>query len=275
MSTLELITEPSTPPPLELLETPSQKFAPVDVYGMPYPIHPYEPLNGHQPTWTDDHHSFYQRNAPELQGDDGRAVRYSRCLTVARWLHNNFHTAYPDGTESLPQTRQDKFAIAVLAAAGYMPREAVDVRDPKNPGLVEMSDKIYNYVQHYKNMHFELKTRKNEPKKNQGYAKKHIGKFFAQYAQEQDLTHLGREVIRDFLDTRKSVETRRRLGMMILHDAIELAAIPVDPIYMEALDLGLVKYKKPKVTDIVTYIFPEDRWPDYFRPMRRRLRKAA
>ncbi|MFZ1324358.1 MAG: hypothetical protein WAQ57_04345 [Candidatus Saccharimonadales bacterium] len=271
----ELLVAPTgTPAPLRLPEPPELALAPTDEYGMPYPIHPYEAPRGERRTWSDDHHSFYQKKARELQGDAGRAVRYSRCLTVARWLHNNFHEAYPGGTDILPRTEQDKFAITVLAVAGYMPRQALDVRDPGNPGLVAMSGKTYDFVRGRKQMHYETKQNRAIGYRNEDYAARHIGKFFAAYAQKQDLTSLSQRDIKAFLSS-GNTERRRRLGMKILREAIEMAVEPVDPVYGQALEEGLVKKAKPCAADVVTLVFPEERWPEYFSPLRRQLLGAA
>jgi len=275
----ELLRAPmDTPAPLHLPEIAlpdlSLKVSPTDEYGMPYPIHPYQSPAGERDIRTNDHHSFYQRNALELQGEAGRAVRYSRCLTVTRWLHNNFHIAFPDGLDNLPSTEPDKFAVTVLAVAGYMPRKALDVRDPANPGLVPMSGKTYDFVRGRKQMHYETKHNRSTGCRDEDYAARHIGKFFANYVQKQDLTSISSKDIRAFISSGKT-NRRRMLGMKILREAIEMAVEPVDPMYVHALEEGLVKKAQPKASDVVTLVFPEERWPEYFQPLRRQLLKVA
>lgn len=235
--------------------------APVDAYGMPYLLHPYDPPANQTRRWDDDH-SFFFSSSPELTDDAGKALRYSRVQRVPRWLHDRKHNIhYPDGVEQLPQTEQDKFGLTVLACAGYVSPYAIDVRSD-SPRLVKMSQRTYDFVKGKRQLHVETRRDEVMRYRTQAHAKRRIGLFFAEYAKRQDISDLDEGTVDQFLHT-SSAKVRQRLGNVILGHAIEVAVDPVRPLYREALSAGLVRPNLKHPMRVIVGHFPKEKWPDY------------
>ncbi len=238
-------------------------YAPVDEFGMPYLIHPYDAPHRFYDEWKDDDHSFYRRNAPELNELGGQSVRVCRVQNIQRWLHNNKHYAFSEGVVRLPQTDGEKFALTVLACAGYVSRTALDLRDRSDPKYVTMSKRTYDFVRGKKQLYFEQRRNYNLGYKTQENATKKIGLFFADYIKEHGLEGVVDEKIVDEFIHTSNERKRRKLGNKILGHAMNTAIEPVTPLYMEALSEGALRPTKRHPARVVLEIFPVSKWPDY------------
>ena len=236
-------------------------LAPVDEYGMPYLLHPYDSPKGQTARWDDDH-SFFFDSLPELADNAGRALRHSRVQHVPRWLHDRKHNIhYRNGVERLPATESDKFGLTVLACAGYASRIAIDVRGD-TPKEVTMSKDTYDFVRGKKQLHVETRRNPVARYRTQEYCKKKIGRFFADYIRRQEIEDLDESIIDQFLHAANE-QKRRRLGNVILGHALEVAVEPVEPKYHEALNAGLLRPIKTHPIGVVLQLFPQETWPAY------------
>lgn len=242
---------------------------PVDDYGMPFLLHPYEAPAHETQRWDDDH-SFFFSSSPELMGQAGAALRYSRVQHVPRWLHDRKHNIhYPEGLEWLPDNVQDKFALTILACAGYVSPFAIDVRGT-SPQLVRMSRVTYDFVKGRRQLYPEMRRDQNLGFRTQAHAKRRIGIFIAEYVKDQDISDVSEEVIDQFLHA-PGQKTRRRMGNVILGKAIEVAVDPIRPIYQRALGEELLRPVESHPMRVVTQLFPQQRWSDYHCALEQRL----
>jgi hypothetical protein len=112
----------------------AELVTPVDeLTGLPLPILPTGenlPHNkGHVANW---HHHFHPASSPELTATiGGRALRQSRVQLVPVRHHNFSNTAYHRffSGPPIPGEEEEQFGMCVLAAAGYLPREAIDMNN--------------------------------------------------------------------------------------------------------------------------------------------------
>lgn len=235
---------------------------------LPYPIAPTWGRRQLENNWEDRHHAAYQRMAPELQGDAGRAVRHSRVQLVPRWLHNRYHGFYPDGIE-LPQTELDKFCFSVLACAGVIPDKAIDVSG-KKPQLVNIDPKGYRYFRRPGRLHPEYKI--NKYTKDDDYAK-HRGIFFMKYILENNLEEISPELLERFLliDKQKHSKRRLQMGWLIVGKAIEVATEPIKPLYKKAQEMGMLDKSCPTDPRQVIKRAVRHHPPNYFDELERRV----
>jgi hypothetical protein len=115
-------------------------LTPIDEVGMPLPLAPLtnEELNNASlsPDW---HHHFHPRRSPLLAGkeDGGLAVRNARLQLYNYNLHHiNYHNHFTG--PQLPETREARFGLVVLATAGYVPPQAIGLRGD-TPEVIELS----------------------------------------------------------------------------------------------------------------------------------------
>lgn len=234
---------------------------PVDEYGMPYLLHPYEPPRGQTRRWDDDH-SFFFSSSLELTDQAGKALRYSRVQRVPRWLHDRKHNIhYPEGVEWLPTTKQDKFALVILSCAGYASPWAIDARGDK-PRLVRMSRRTHEFVQGRRQLHQERRRDPDLECWNETRTRRSIGLFIAEYVKEQDIGDVDEATVDMFLNS-PNKKVRRRMGNVILGHAIEVAIDPLQPIYRQALADNLLRSSEVHPMRIVKQMFPQEKWPDY------------
>jgi hypothetical protein len=265
MSELLASAHTDTPAPPSLAESVAAGLVPVDEYGMPYLIYPFDApdhLRGRMRRWDDDH-SFFFSDLPELNDQAGRALRYSRVQHTPRWLHDRKHNEFfPNGLAWLPNEEGDKFALTVLACGGYASRLALDLRG-NEPRLIRMSGSVYDFVRGKKQLHFETRRKSHEPHRTPGYAQRKIGSFFADYIRRQQIDDIIDErTIDQFLHTPNN-EVRARLGNLIIEQAITAAAEPIEPTYREAAQKGLVRPRVQRAAEAISLVFPRDRWVDY------------
>lgn len=236
--------------------------APVDEYGMPYLLHPFDPPHANSSVWKDEDHSFYQRRSPELTDMAGRALRCSRVQETPRWLHNRKHRAFPDGTH-LPKSEKEKFGLTILACAGYVSWMALDVRNVDNPTLVRASRNVHNYMRGKQQLHFETKKNMRLEYRTVDAASKSIGMYIADYAKRQNITELVDDTLLDEFLSTPDDSKRLRLGNKIIGFAIDAAIDPIKPVYRSALQNELIRPGITHPFPLVTTLFPPQEWPKY------------
>ena len=202
-----------------------EALTPIDEIGMPLPLAPtnLELRDASQPK-PDWHHHFHPRKSLLLTDDDGgNAVRHSR-IQKADWnIHHNEYHGYFAGPP-LPETSAQKFGIAVLASAGYVPAEAIEFKSD-GPHIITLSNKQRNRLWGSG----ELRSAAPEA----------VRKFLLAYTLEQDLVEVNEKLVDEFLHT-ISEQRRYRLGGMLLSLAIEKAVEPLDPFYRTAWKKGYI-----------------------------------
>lgn len=205
--------------------------APLDaITGIPLPIIPLEPdVRSGGDIWTDYHHTFYNRNNPELEDPAGKALRYSRGQAIPRWLHTAYHETFapPD----LPSSVDEKFRLTVMACANMVGPLAIDFTqaDPTVP--VVMTRQQHADIVNPNSMHFEYAHHA----KRAGRRRDDIGRFFASYVLETDLQECADiGMIEEFIDT-TDTERQAALRGIILENAIELSIEPIIPVASEVM----------------------------------------
>jgi len=195
----------------------------------------------------------------DSQNFEGRAVRMCRGQNIPKWLHTRYH--YLLGGPALPDTTKGKFTIVVLACAGVVPRQAIDLYTLGEFDVVDLSDNQHDFIR--KQIYFE-----EAPSKLKRYRKDKIGQFLADYTIKNSLPDVVTEKkvkqkVEEFLRT-KDENKRIAAGHFILTTAIGAAIADLIPIHQEARHEGLVRQQKRSLGDVVLKFFTVDRFADYY-----------
>ncbi len=247
----------------EKLETPT-----CEITGLPLPIRMTEHPQGAQFSFSDYHHHFHPDRSPLLSGVSGRALRYSRGQDIPRMFHNRYHRIF-DGPK-LPKTNTERFRLSVLACAGVVPRQALDLSEPRDFKIVNLKDEEHDALSGNGVIHIESATRYD----NRLKIRNTIGRFFAQYALSQNVKEaLSDSVIEQFLDPMISPERQKELGNFILHEALGSALSDVIPLHQQAKQEGLIgdNVKHKKAQSVVREFFIKPRFADYHAEVSRLL----
>lgn len=259
------------------LETPIDELS-----GLPLPIAPHDVLPTNNPDIANWHHHWHPSTDTRLLTPGGLAIRHSRVQLVEANHHNmgdrhrgklTYHDYYVG--PPLPINENDEFAKCVLACAGYIPYEAIDLSsgEPKRVTMTQRQMDILrmpgefvapNFVQRkimaqrsrvqYRKMKDpdqELDptqlglgspqmsedefieqnvTDLIERQKMQAeftfrhltYRYEAIRDFFRAYAIKQNLSHVRKGLINEFLLT-KDPEQRIKIGRFLLSNAVAVA----------------------------------------------------
>lgn len=252
------------PPPANRIDAAISKgVVPVDKYGMPYLLHPGS-MCVHDGQFWDDDHSFFFSGAPELTEDDaGEALRISRVQHVPRRIHRLKHEVFfKNGVEELPVNRADKFALTVLACAGYTPRSVLDLRG-SSPELVRISERMHKFIRGQAQLHPERRQNPTYGYYDTERSTRKIGLFFAEYVKEQKIDEIVKDnIIDEFLNT-EDEDMRRQRGNFIIRQAIVAATDSVEPKYQKALRKQFVRPRIKSAKGVVATVFPVQVWTDY------------
>jgi hypothetical protein len=228
----------------------AELITPVDeISGLPLPILPGEailPIN--QPDIADWHHHFHPKEHPILKTTGGLALRNCRVQLVHRNFHNESPTRYHkfyDGPE-LPEEESEQFKLVVLACAGFLPEEAIDLRSGE-PKVVHMDKKqdaqIRSVLRPAKSVSSVDPTDSTRSKifqyRHVRYGYEPIRDFIAAYALEHDISHVNESLVDEFLYTRDQ-ERKRFLGHFLLAQKVEVTAEEVRSRYDTARNAGLL-----------------------------------
>lgn len=205
------------------IERPLTSPAFTDVYtGLPLPI---LPLDGG--TFSDQHHAFFSDYKEDYSGESGRVLRHSRLQYGPRRWHARYHDFF-DGV-SLPADPHARFGMAILACAGFIPDTAVDVRGRK-PTEVALTPEEKRMLQEENIIYTEKRisslTGRDMNNLNRGV-------YFMKYALSQDLDHVKRTTLEEFVETSNRAR-RLELGMFIVNKAFLRAVEPVEDLYRAA-----------------------------------------
>ncbi len=268
----------------------AELITPVDeLTGIPLPILPLEFLdhNSSQANW---HHPWHANSAPELQGLGGRALRHSRVQLVRATDHNykdktgrpNYHNFYI-GPE-LPTDTRKQFELCVIAAAGYMPDMAIDLRSGE-PVVVPMSDveltllrtpakakpvtkadkirlrrritqeydpeeqvgsRRQSYKQALNNLRDHQVKQASFGFHHMVYQYQPMRDFFQQLVVEQEVEGINETQVEEFLLT-KNIEAKQKLGQQLLELAVHQTADQVEEPYKVLRRAGKFHPKMPEV----------------------------
>ncbi len=228
-------------------------------FGLPLPIAPVPGMAiDNAVDALNDHHAWHPKNDERLmqppqnpwtpsQADvdtmnptarvptsGGWALRNSRLQRVNRRLHNYRELAYHQfysGPE-LPVDEDEQFRLVVLACAGLVPRQGIDLSTGQ-PQVITMSDEQMTLLQEplnaqafgYRNFRFI-----HEP----------VQRFLRNYILRRELGHVSQILIEEFLDRNTSNERRAYLGHLLLAKQIEVATNILDPQFQTAQNAGLL-----------------------------------
>lgn len=232
------------------------------------------------------HHGFHPNRSPLLGYDQsgrllaagdpdrisGRALRYSRGQLLPVWLHDRYHDIFlgPD----LPTDVRSRFTRVVLACAGVVPRQAIDLHTPGSFQITpELSDRRYNQITKHTYHEGEVSPPRYPNRRGE------LGRFIADYAINNSLNDIlsEREIkqkVHEFLIPR-SPQTRKEAGRIILAHAVDASVADLIPIHKEAVKEKMAKSTKKRLGEIMLQYFTPDRFVDYFSPLEDKLAIAA
>jgi hypothetical protein len=241
---------------------------PIDeITGLPLPILIIDTEETSANTSFSDYHHHYHPERDLVSADDAMvALRRSRGQYLPRWLHEHYHK-YFAGPE-FPETRQEIFAVVVLACAGITPRKAIDFSGFEGPKIVEVRDD-----RHYSRVVESVKHEGEKHGQTNSIYRSQIGMFFANYAIEQSIKDVVRDTLIDeFLNT-TDMDRRKVLGNLMLSKAIGLSVEPVIPIHAEIKKHSIAR-RRTDLNKIVKDFFVSSRRPDYYKALDHKLSVA-
>jgi hypothetical protein len=233
------------------------------ITGLAYPFILLDHVPNHTETWYDYHHNEFEHMNPLLRGQGGRAVRYSMGQLMMRWQHNLGH--HLGDEPDLPKTRDEQFRASVFGVARLVGSLGIDLRreDWWNP--VEMTPAEYALVTDSTRM-FTQDAYKPRGRR----IRDDVGRFYAAYALEQDLSHVSRKAIRQFLSTSDPAR-KKELGNWLLAEAIDVAVDPIKPAQRRVLERRPLQAGRVDLRRAVRGFFVGRRFADYYGTLATRL----
>lgn len=210
-----------------------------DETGLPLPIAPVEGVQiSTRPDKSNWHHHFHPSTDPILEQTlGGRALRNSRVQRVDRNFHNYSKKSYHRffvGPE-IPESEDEQFRMVVLACAGYIPNEGVDLQsgEPRRVYLtpLQRAQLARPATGDYKQSTFGYRDLR--------YSYDSARAFFSSYALTQSLDHIRPALIDEFLHTTQD-ERKRYLGHLLLAKKVDVAADAINTAYTQARQEGLL-----------------------------------
>ena len=132
------------------------------------------------------HHSFHKQRRPELLTMAGLALRNSRIQLVNRGLHIVYHQIFEDGPDLSDLDDDKAFRLSVLAAAGVVPRQAVELNSDGTYKIINLDDRQHASLSDPRTMRVDDPAR--------------LATFFAYYTARQEVPELLEEgYISEFL----------------------------------------------------------------------------
>ncbi|MBA3757853.1 hypothetical protein H0X09_03240 [Candidatus Saccharibacteria bacterium] len=206
-----------------------------ELTGMPLPVLPPEEVPSFKdPTSANWHHHYHPGKDKLLTSINGLALRHVRVQILPIDTHNDYHSIFEG--PPLPTTNEQRFGQIVLACAGYVPSHAIDVYGDDPTEKVELGAKNRNRLQ----TTGELEVR----------GQVNLAAFMKNYLIRQDFSHVKESIIDEFIESRDN-DRRWFLGHWLLAIASEIAVEPLEPVYKQALDEGLIDKTQKKLPTIV------------------------
>lgn len=199
--------------------------------GVPLLIYPYsEPdelfrlrrqqlqLRAEGKDYADTNHIFHPHSARELTSGDGKAIRDCRGQLVLRSDHDSYHRIYSG--PPLPKTSDARFKMLVFCLAGYVPRQALDVRSGTSSKTLS-NDQIYRMK-----LSGEVRVVQHET----------IQKFMTKYVLDNfEMGHIENRLIDEFLtattDTSYDAHRKQYLTHQLLSLVIDPVTLPLHEAY--------------------------------------------
>ncbi|HET8708765.1 MAG TPA: hypothetical protein VFL85_00635 [Candidatus Saccharimonadales bacterium] len=210
-----------------------------ELTGLPLSIAPVEGVQistrSDKSNW---HHHFHPSTSPVLVNTiGGRALRNSRVQRVDRNFHNYSPTAYhcffkgPD----IPEEEDEQFRMVVLACAGYIPEDGVDLSsgEPRRVRLSELQ------LQQLRQPGTGDEKQATYGYRDLRYSYDSVREFFSHYALTRRLDHMDPSKIDEFLHT-KDEQQKRYLGHLLLAKKVEVAAEPMREAYKQIRAAGML-----------------------------------
>jgi hypothetical protein len=219
----------------------------------------------------DYHHHFHPRRHDLLQDVGGRAVRFSRGQFLPRYLHDNYHAIF-DGPQ-LPGSSAEKYRACVLACAGIVPRQALDVSHKGSYNILELSPKDHSELSASRSVFVERAFRR----RGDMYVRKQIAQFFAEYALQQNV-HLvvSEKVIGEFLDEKTEARRKKELGNFILKEALGMSLDSLIPLHEESQKEGLLPAVRQRpLLKVVRTFLTNDLFPNHYGSLAHSLSRAS
>ncbi len=219
----------------------ADRQTPTDVLsGLPLPIVPDEnvrlPIDN--PFVADLHHGFHPASHPDLQSLGGKALRHSRLQLVDKNYHNHTERSYHRFFEGppIPVNPDEQFKICVLAAAGFVPDQGIDLSSG-DPEIVELtpSQKIQLV---------EVDPDDQYGRRELKYRYTPIHDFFVDYALGRDITHVKEKIIDEFVHTEHE-DRAKYLGHFLIAQTAVVASDTVAEQYREVYDAGMLHPMMP------------------------------
>lgn len=238
-----------------------------DVTNLPLPIAKTEPTKEAQFSFYDYHHHFHPKRHELLSDVAGLAVRYSRGQFLPRAIHDRYHDIFAG--PALPESTSEQYRLCVLACAGVVPRQAIELLSRSEYRIIDLSSDTHAALADRRSIFIEGAWRADKQKgfkqgKNRE-VRKSIGRFFAQYALQQNIRSVVSErVIGEFLDESVSTDRRKELGNFILKEALDITIDDIVPMHSIAKEEGLItatNNKKPR--KVIRSFFTTEVFPDY------------
>lgn len=230
------------------------------------------------------HHHFHPRTSEELgygangvklsKGDplrlEGYGLRFSRGQEIPIWLHNRYHDIFYG--PALPTDTKSKFASTVLACAGVIPRQAIDLYSSGEYKTKDLDDKQYDFIR--RRIYFEgAGSKLGNSRRNV------IGAFLANYILEHSVEQIldekeVKDKVHDFLRP-KSQQQRIEAGKFIIKYAIDASVAELSPLLNAAIAEGMVWRERRKLSQVVLKYFKSEKFTDYYALLEDRLAAIA
>jgi hypothetical protein len=233
--------------------------------GLPLPI---LPVDNYGSTFDDQHHAFFSEDQSAFANESGRVLRHSRLQYGPRKLHSRYHGFF-DGV-AVPKDEVQRFGMAVLACAGYIPENAVDVRGSA-PIIVTLTPEERLYLQSgdviYTERRMSSLTGRDMNNLNRGV-------YFMKHAMAQSFDHLKKNQLEEFVTTTDALR-RLELGMFIVNQAFLRAVEPIEDLYRVAYKHGHIHPQERRHPVGIVEKVVAGYQSDYFDEITRRIVAAA
>lgn len=218
----------------------------------------------------DYHHHFHPRNDERLRGA-GIALRYSRGQIIHRTLHNRYHALFLG--PPIPEEDSAVYRLSVLACAGVVPRQAIDLSQKGQFETVDIPRDIYVQLTSHKSIGIE-KAHKYD---GNMHVRKTLGRFFAMYAVRQHICSspkVSQKVIEEFIDEATSPERKKELGNFILKEALGYTVDELAPLEQKIDDEGFrARETRRPLISVVRRFTTKEIFPEYHPVIGERLRE--
>lgn len=196
--------------------------------GIPLPLVPVDNLAhaGGPLNW---HHHFHPRKDPLLETEGGSVIRTARLQRAYTYgNHQEYHDHFSG--PPLPATDQERFRVAVLARAGFIPQRGILLRGDKSPMEVILTNRQRNLLKS------EGQIRSGSP----GMTRT----FLAGFVLAQDMSDIKESVIDELMHTHNQ-ERKRLLGNFLLAEALQRTVEPVASDYRQAWSERKIPHNQP------------------------------